>query len=1058
MVAEGSSAVKEEQVEPDAKKRRVGSEAGEGEAPAEPETDFSPDSRPPLSTEVGVDLQQTTLNVVPTLGGRVLMPLSDGGLQYLLAGARANVGMKSGRYMYEVRIMELQDPMQSRGRSSPPQPRQLVRIGFSTQCASLFLGETADSVCFDSEGFYTADKTRKPCAYKFGKDCVLAVVLNLDASSPNANTLSLFKDGVRAGPPQPVPESLRGKTLYPQITFKLAAVQVNWGPIPLAPLPFKCRMLQSMAQDDAEMNSVRAGKDGKFEVLFPVGVPDEGTFDWLDGFLEKHPEYTELSDRKITEWASSSGLWRPKSYPERSSNDRPEMNFGLPLVDEGSIRKILYSLVPTQPRNYVVMEVQGNLLKERRADALRMWQAGHFKKVCKVVVGQPDEDFRKRSNARLLQDKQAKADAAFRQKQMEEKKKRIIAEQQRRVEENRRLQLEEEKRRAEIEAARMKAEAEAAAAAAAAAAEGAAGDADPAAAAAGAVPADGADPPAAEAAAAGGAPLPPAAGGDQPMPDASLAPVKEETEVKMEATSEPVKMEVKEEKKEEVKVEVKEEAPAMEVEEEEQQPPVVELTAEEKSQVFLKKDFDDIMPAVLTQEFMSYSLPDGEEGFDEIQYEWQGAEESKQYMDTWRKRAKIFTKVDDLVPSEYFQVRYHEWMSRVQEWTLMQNNYREMVKRRALEEAERREAAAREAAMHEAMRLQQASAEADMRAAGLLPDSTPAEVPPSEAPSAAAAPAEATPEGDPAATASGDPAATPTGEPTSELKAAAADPAAVDGQPPQDASAAAAEAAASAAAPGAETAASSAEVKEEKHMEALDVEISKVDDILNVVNGEPLFSHFSWEDWMLLSLRCELYLMSHSFRKDIGDPERLGVHESNVGFYYQKYYKKPFQVQFYGVDSTAALLDMVKDTVRIDPEHKILDSQIPEDMSTFDIFVKLTEECRRQRQQLLDAGNEDARLHFVRPELQHGMGKSMPPPYGFKGSGKGYTPRPPQPVHRGPPGAPPPPGQGYYPGQKGGRPGGKSYHDRGQRGGYGGNRAGYGQPDRYASQRGPYSR
>lgn len=29
-----------------------------------------------------------------------------------------------------------------------------------------------------------------------------------------------------------------------------------------------------------------------------------GTFEWLDGFLAKNPHYTELSDRKIIEWAS----------------------------------------------------------------------------------------------------------------------------------------------------------------------------------------------------------------------------------------------------------------------------------------------------------------------------------------------------------------------------------------------------------------------------------------------------------------------------------------------------------------------------------------------------------------------------------------------------------------------------------------------------------------------------------------------------------------------------------------------------------------------------------
>ena len=39
-------------------------------------------------------------------------------------------------------------------------------------------------------------------------------------------------------------------------------------------------------------------EDGKYEVIFPVAVPDEGTFDWLDDFLEKNPKYVELPGLK----------------------------------------------------------------------------------------------------------------------------------------------------------------------------------------------------------------------------------------------------------------------------------------------------------------------------------------------------------------------------------------------------------------------------------------------------------------------------------------------------------------------------------------------------------------------------------------------------------------------------------------------------------------------------------------------------------------------------------------------------------------------------------------
>lgn len=59
--------------------------------------------------------------------------------------------------------------------------------------------------------------------------------------------------------------------------------------------------------------------DGKYNVLFPVSLPDEGTFYWLDDFLEKNPNYTELSDRAFADWALKSGL---HMKGKKESNDK----------------------------------------------------------------------------------------------------------------------------------------------------------------------------------------------------------------------------------------------------------------------------------------------------------------------------------------------------------------------------------------------------------------------------------------------------------------------------------------------------------------------------------------------------------------------------------------------------------------------------------------------------------------------------------------------------------------------------------------------------------------
>merc|ERR1719433_2618510 len=56
---------------------------------------------------------------------------------------------------------------------------------------------------------------------------------------------------------------------------------------------------------------------------------------------------------------------------------------------------------------------------------------------------------------------------------------------------------------------------------------------------------------------------------------------------------------------------------------------------------------------------------------------------------------------------------------------------------------------------------------------------------------------------------------------------------------------------------------------------------------------------------------------------------------------------------------------MVKDTVRISDPDSLIASSLPEDQEPVsDIFVKLTEESRRDRQRRIDAGDETAKLRF----------------------------------------------------------------------------------------------
>lgn len=169
--------------------------------------------------------------------------------------------------------------------------------------------------------------------------------------------------------------------------------------------------------------------------------------------------------------------------------------------------------------------------------------------------------------------------------------------------------------------------------------------------------------------------------------------------------------------------------------------------------------------------------------------------------------------------------------------------------------------------------------------------------------------------------------------------------------------------------------------KEDEHQEEPedeDIDISTVEDVCNIRDGEPLFSNFGFEDWTLMSLRFEMHLLVKAFEHDTHNPDRPGMLEGHLPFYYNKYYRKPLNTKFYGMSSLSELLGLVKDTVVIS-ESSIIKSQLEAHLEhKLDIFVKMTEENRRERQRRIDAGDETAKLRLSVLRGQQPTAQSMP--------------------------------------------------------------------------------
>merc|ERR1712048_1060579 len=111
------------------------------------------------------------------------------------------------------------------------------------------------------------------------------------------------------------------------------------------------------------------------------------------------------------------------------------------MLDDNSVRRVLSSVVATQPRNYVIMEVKSNLIKAEREELLMKFNTPHYRKVAEVVMGTPTEEFTAKMHELMLAEKQELVEAEWKLRKAEAAR--------RKEQEQRQKQLEELKRKEE---------------------------------------------------------------------------------------------------------------------------------------------------------------------------------------------------------------------------------------------------------------------------------------------------------------------------------------------------------------------------------------------------------------------------------------------------------------------------------------------------------------------------------------------------------------------------------------------------------------------------------
>merc|ERR1711957_416894 len=92
--------------------------------------------------------------------------------------------------------------------------------------------------------------------------------------------------------------------------------------------------------------------------------------------------------------------------------------------------------------------------------------------------------------------------------------------------------------------------------------------------------------------------------------------------------------------------------------------------------------------------FAKYSVPEKEDGFDEIKYDWADSAKSKEYMKTWIMEKKTSTRVEDLVPSPWFKQKSNEWEKAVRQWTAKLSEYKSSCAKKVADKNRKIQAAA----------------------------------------------------------------------------------------------------------------------------------------------------------------------------------------------------------------------------------------------------------------------------------------------------------------------------------------------------------------------------
>ncbi|CAN7995447.1 unnamed protein product, partial [Ixodes hexagonus] len=334
-----------------------------------PEDDFD-------DTVVSLDVYNSDLNLSIGKDRFSAEPFSQLGFALMWAGARATYGVLKGKVCFETKITKYQDV----SHLPPDEPTpNVARVGFSTESASMQLGEEPLSYGYGGTGKISVDCKFKDYGQPFAEGDVILGLADMDSDPVR---LSFAKNGNDLGVAFEVPKAtLAGQPLFPHVLSKNCSFEVNFGQKVSS---WFLLFVYLMATDPYPKPLQSPKSLFVFTMIMMCGLPGCGKTTWANEYSQKQPErkYNILGTNNIIDKMKVMGLPRKRNYSGRWDV----------LIDKSTkcLNKLL-ELASKTPRNYILD--QTNVYPSAQRRKMRPFEG--FKRRAVVIVP-TDEEFLRR--------------------------------------------------------------------------------------------------------------------------------------------------------------------------------------------------------------------------------------------------------------------------------------------------------------------------------------------------------------------------------------------------------------------------------------------------------------------------------------------------------------------------------------------------------------------------------------------------------------------------------------------------------------------------------------